>query len=326
MASAPAALAAFHDYEPETEDFEASVLAGLAKPQKTLHCKFFYDEAGSILFDRICELAEYYPTRTETALLQARVADIAQMAGPGVHLVEFGSGSSTKVRILLDALDSPSAYTAIDISREHLLKSTEALANAHPSLEVRAVCADYTRPFDLLRPDGHPNARPVGFFPGSTIGNFTTEQAGAFLRRVADMLRPAGGDLLIGVDLQKDLSILIPAYDDAEGVTAAFNKNILERANSELGANFDVDAFTHSAIYDTEFDRIEMHLVSDRDQQVTIRGNSFTFAAGETIHTENSHKYTVEGFRRLARESGFIPTAVWRDPDNLFSIHYLKTG
>jgi dimethylhistidine N-methyltransferase len=325
MASAPAALAAFHDYEPEPEDFESAVLAGLSRPQKSLPCKFFYDEAGSALFDRICELAEYYPTRTETALLTARAADIASMAGPDCHLVEFGSGSSVKVNILLDAFEAPQAYTAIDISREHLLKSTGALATARAALEVHAVCADYTRPFDLPRPEGHPGARPVAFFPGSTIGNFAAGQALRFLKQTADMLRPQGGDMLVGADLQKDLSILIPAYDDSQGVTAAFNRNILVRANRELGADFDVGAFRHAAVYNAEFERIEMHLISERDQTATIAGRRFAFAAGEVLHTENSHKYTIEGFRRMAREAGFIPAASWRDPENLFSIHYLRT-
>jgi dimethylhistidine N-methyltransferase len=325
MATAPEAITAFHDYEPEPEDFEAAVIAGLSKPQKTLPCKFFYDEAGSALFDRICELEEYYPTRTELALLEARAPDIAALAGPRCHLIEFGSGSSIKVRILLDAMESPEAYTAVDISREHLLKSTEALAAAHPEIEVHAVCADYSKPLELPRPERHPDARPVAFFPGSSLGNFGAEQATRFLRRTADMLREGSGDLVIGLDLQKDVSILIPAYDDAEGVTAAFNKNILARANRELGANFDPDGFTHRAIYNDEFSRIEMHLVSDRDQQVTIGGRHFRIAAGETLHTENSHKYTVEGFRRMAGKAGFIPAAAWCDAENLFSIHYLKT-
>jgi L-histidine Nalpha-methyltransferase len=325
MATAPEALAAFHDYEPETEDFEAAVVDGLSKPQKTLPCKFFYDAEGSALFDRICELAEYYPTRTEIALLEDRSGEIARLAGPRCHLIEFGSGSSVKVRILLDALKDPVAYTAIDISRDHLLAATESLAAAHPEIEVRAVCADYTKPIPLPRPERHPDARPIGFFPGSSLGNFTPPQATAFLKRTAGMLREGRGDLVIGIDLQKDPAILIPAYDDSEGVTAAFNKNILVRANRELGTDFDLDGFSHRAVYNNDRGRVEMHLVSDRDQAVTVGSRSFDFAAGEHIHTENSHKYTVAGFQAMAREAGFVPSAVWCDAANLFSIHYLRT-
>lgn len=325
MATAPEALAAFHDYEPEPEDFESAVVEGLSKPQKTLPCKFFYDAEGSALFDRICELDEYYPTRTEIALLEQRAAEIARLAGPRCHLIEFGSGSSIKVRILLDALKEPVAYTAVDISRDHLLGATESLAAAHPELEVRAVCADYTKPIPLPRPERYPDAKPLGFFPGSSLGNFAPAQATAFLERTAGMLREGGGDFVIGVDLQKDPAILIPAYDDREGVTAAFNKNILARANRELGADFDLGAFVHRAIYNPERGRMEMYLVSTRGQSATVGGRVFSFGKGEAIHTENSHKYTVAGFQAMAREAGFVPEAVWCDAGNLFSIHYLRT-
>jgi dimethylhistidine N-methyltransferase len=276
-----------------------------------------------MLFDRICDLAEYYVTRTEIALLRAQAGEIAALIGPRAHLVEFGSGSSIKVPILLDALDRPAAYTAIDISRQHLLQATGALARTRQGLEVTAVCADYTVPFDLPRPKSAPGARPVVFFPGSTIGNFDTSEAVGFLRNTAALLRPHRGTMLVGVDLRKDPAILHAAYNDAQGVTAAFNLNLLVRINRELKGNFDLSAFRHLAFYDAEIGRIEMHLVSSRAQSVRTAGRSFAFVAGETIHTENSYKYSIEGFQDVARRAGFEPVRVWTDDRQLFSLHFL---
>ena len=317
------ALSAFHDFAPESDDFATAVIEGLSLPQKALPCKFFYDKRGSALFDRICELPEYYPTRTEIALLRTQAPWIAARIGPRCHLVEFGSGSAIKVPILLDALEDAVAYTAVDISKEHLLQSTAALARKRRGLEVTAVCADYTKPFDLPRPKSTPNARPMVFFPGSSIGNFDPAEATAFLRTTADLLRPHRGAMLVGADLQKDPAILHAAYNDAEGVTAAFNLNLLVRINRELGGNFDLTAFRHLAYYDATFARVEIHLVSLRDQTVRVADHLFRFHAGETIHTENSHKYTIEGFQEMAREAGFVPLEAWADERRLFSLHYL---
>ena len=245
------------------------------------------------------------------------------LIGPRCHLVEFGSGSSIKVPILLDALERPAAYTAIDISRQHLLQATAALARNRQGLEVTAVCADYTMPFDLPRPKSATGTRPIVFFPGSTIGNFEQEEAVSFLRNTADLLRPHDGTMLVGVDLQKDPAILHAAYNDSQGITAAFNMNLLVRANRELEANFDLAAFRHLAFYDASRGRVEMHLASLGSQAVRVAGNRFTFRAGETIHTENSCKYTVESFRALARQAGFEPVKMWTDDQRLFSLHFL---
>ena len=301
-------------------DFGRALLAGLKASPKSLPCKFFYDEAGSILFDRICELPEYYPTRTELALLEARASEFARLIGPDAELVEFGAGAVRKVRLLLDALDRPHGYLPIDISGDYLQGVTDKLDADYPSLRVRPVIADYTKPFAL--PAKSPGARRVGFFPGSTIGNFQRADAIAFLRMAADKL--AGGGLLIGVDLVKDPAILHAAYNDAAGVTAAFNKNILARANAELGADFELAGFAHHAFYDPRAQRIEMHLVSLARQRVHLLGQEILFAEGETTHTEDSHKYTLDGFRALASEAGFTPRAAWTDPDRLFSIHWLE--
>jgi dimethylhistidine N-methyltransferase len=300
-------------------DFARALIAGLKAAPKHLPCKFFYDEAGSILFDRICELPEYYPTRTEISLLERHAGEFAALIGPDAELVEFGAGAGRKVRLLLDALQRPRGYLPIDISGDYLQGVSERLAADYPDLEVRPVVADYTKPFAL--PAKARGARRVGFFPGSTIGNFPRADAVAFLRMAAEKL--AGGGLLIGVDLVKDPAVLHAAYNDAAGVTAAFNKNILARANAELGADFDLDAFAHYAFYDPRAQRVEMHLVSLSRQRVHVLGQEFRFAEGETTHTEDSHKYTVDGFRALAGEAGFTPRAVWTDPERLFSIHWL---
>jgi dimethylhistidine N-methyltransferase len=324
MDDVPASLAAFHDFHPEVEDFKSAVVAGLSRAPKELPCKFFYDEHGSTLFDAICALDEYYPTRTEIGLLQAHAPRMAELIGENCQLIEFGSGSSVKVRILLGALKSVAAYTPVDISREHLLKSAADLAQQFPDVEVMAVCADYTRPFTVPRPRTMPDARRVIFFPGSTIGNFTPDHAHEFLAATAKVAGPGGG-LFIGVDLKKDPKILEAAYNDREGVTAAFNLNLLLRINRELGADFDLSSWRHGAQYVESAGRIEMHLVSQRRQTVHLDGSSFSFAAGETIHTENSYKYSLDEFRALGRAAGLTPIEAWTDSHNLFSVHFFRT-
>ena len=306
----------------EREDFAHALVAGLSRTPKRIPCKFFYDSVGSELFERICELPEYYPTRTECALLRERAGAIADLLGPDVELVEFGAGSLTKVKTLLDALHRVSAYVPIDISGEYLTGVAEQLAAEYPQLEIRPVEADFTRPLDLepLRPG---SKRRVGFFPGSTIGNFAPDDARRFLENAARLLK--GGGLLVGVDLVKDPAILHAAYNDKTGVTAAFNKNLLARANRELDADFALDRFAHYASYNAAARRIEMYLVSLVRQSVTVAGTKLLFAEGEPIHTEDSHKYTVEGFRSLAAWAGFEPRAVWCDPARRFSLHWLET-
>lgn len=298
--------------------FAAAALAGLTKHQKELPSKFFYDEDGSRLFDRICELPEYYPTRTEIALFRAKAGEIARAIGPDVELIEFGAGSLLKARMILEALKTPRAYVPIDISGDYLRQMAAKLERALPNVPVHPVVADFTKPLKLPAT----SARRAGFFPGSTIGNLTYGEALVFLCRAAALLK--GGGLLIGVDLVKDPSILHAAYNDAAGVTEAFNKNMLVRANRELDANFDLDAFAHYAFYNPPHRRIEMHLMSLKAQKVSVAGTSISFSEGETIHTENSLKYTPDGFRALAREAGFTPKQMWTDPDRLFSVHWLE--
>ena len=314
----------FRDEGPEIGDFKTEVIENLSREQKTLPCKFFYDKQGSTLFDRICELDEYYPTRTEVALLDRHGEEFAELSGPSCHLIEFGSGSSVKVRLLLDRLDEPAAYTAIDISRDHLIDAASALAEEFPALDVEAVCADYTQPLRLERENGNAGRR-LGFFPGSTIGNFAPDEAHAFLERSAKTIGP-GGSMLIGVDLKKDEDTLVAAYNDREGVTAAFNENLLARINRELEGDFDLSAFSHDAVYNRQHGRIEMHLVSERDQTARVGDRSFDFRAGETIHTENSYKYSIEQFQGLCREARYEPVQAWTDPDGMFSLHFLNVA
>lgn len=313
-------LDAFHDYEPDEQDFLGAVVGGLSTTQKSLPAKFFYDEAGSQLFDQICELDEYYPTRTELLILDQFKDEMAMRCGDNCHLVELGSGSSIKIRTLMNALKNPLGYIPIDISREHLVQSANSFSTLFPDVPVAAICADYTAEFELPVIE---NGQYVGFYPGSTIGNFTPDEAIVFLKRVKNKLK--GGGFLIGVDLVKDTEVLNAAYDDAKGVTAAFNLNLLARCNRELEANFDLSAFAHRAFFNTDDSRIEMHLVSTSEQQVKIAAHTFRFAKDETIHTENSYKYSIESFRDLASRAGFKPVQVWTDPKDLFSVHYLST-
>ena len=319
-AAALAPLMGFHDLGHEGEDFRTAVLAGLTQPQKQVPAKFLYDARGSQLFDRICELEAYYPTRTEIGLLERHAGEIAEAAGPEATLIEFGSGSSRKVRILLDALQNAAAYVPIDISRTHLMSAAQALAEDYPGLPVLAVCADYTRDFAL--PKEVPDGGPLGFFPGSTLGNFAPTEAAGFLKRLAGLVGPGGG-LLIGIDLKKDEAILHAAYNDPEGVTAAFNLNLLERMRRELGAELDLEGFRHEAHYNRARGCIEMHLISRRRQQIVIGEHGFDLEQGETIHTEDSRKYTLDGFRAQAQAAGWRPLEAWVDDRLLFSLHYL---
>jgi L-histidine Nalpha-methyltransferase len=317
-----AATSAFIDLAPRTESFAAAVVRGLSLPAKAIDPVWFYDEAGSALFDRITDLPEYYPTRTEIAILDRHGAEMAAALGSGVQLIELGSGSSVKVRLLLDRLEAPAGYVGVDVSAEHLRAACDRLAADYPQVEVAAVCADYMGEVVLPDPVRTRPRRRVGFFPGSTIGNLEPATAADFLARWRERLR--GGGMLIGVDLKKDPARLEAAYDDAAGVTAAFNLNLLARINRELGGTFDLSAFAHRAHYDRDLGRIEMHLVSRRDQIVTAAGRRFSFAAGEAIHTEISCKYTVEEFRALAVRAGYRPARTWTDAEHLFSVHWLE--
>jgi dimethylhistidine N-methyltransferase len=312
----------FHDLAPSEESFRDAVLAGLGHAPKSLPCKFFYDERGSELFEQICQVPEYYLTRTEIAVLEESADAIAAQIGAHCRLVELGSGASIKVRILLAALDRPAAYVPVDISREHLREAAAQLAADFPALPVVAVCADYTRPF-LLPPLAGPAGKRVGFFPGSTIGNFEPDAVVRFLRHCAELLGPRG-EMLIGVDLKKEPEILESAYNDRAGVNAAFNLNLLERINRELGGDIDGDRFEHAAFYNEEGGRMELYLKSLADQSATVAGHAFRFATGELIHTENSYKYAVPEFHALARRAGFVPVHTWTDRHDLFSVHYFR--
>lgn len=309
-----------------TAAFAADVQAGLSARQKNLPAKYFYDRRGSELFEQICDLPEYYPTRTEIALLRRHGREMARLIGPDAEIVEFGAGALVKIRLLLDALDRPRGFLPIDISGAHLSDAAAALMRDHPGLRVRPVAGDFTAP-DLVLPARLPGTRcRAGFFPGSTIGNFTPEEALGFLRGAARMLgddNTGNSGLLIGVDLVKDPTLLHAAYNDAAGVTAAFNLNLLRRINRELGGDFVLERFAHYAFYQPQHQRIEMHLVSLAAQSVRIGNRRYDFGAGESIHTENSYKYTLSGFHHLAEQAGFRPVAVWTDPDNLFSLHWL---
>lgn len=301
--------------------FGRDFIAALEARPRTMSPKYFYDRQGSALFDAICELPEYYPTRTEFGILRAQAAEIATQIGSNAEIVEFGAGSCAKVRLLLDAMDRPTRYLPIDISEDHLREATRRLADEYPTLQAEPVVADYTRPFALPKPLPGVGQR-VGFFPGSTLGNFTPEEALRFLRMAAQVLR--GGALLLGADLVKDPAMLHAAYNDAQGVTAAFNLNLLARANRELGADFDLSQFWHHAFYNVPQQRIEMHLVSRRTQTVELCGRPFEFQEGQTLHTENSYKFTVAGLRAMAVQAGFRPGPVWTDPNRLFSLHWLR--
>lgn len=303
--------------------FLADVLEGLSRPQKTLPAKYFYDLEGSRLFEEITRLPEYYPTRTELSILRGRTEDLARLSRPGLAVVEFGSGSSEKIRALLRALPEVAAYVPVDVSGEFVRAEAARLRADRPDLEVVPAIGDFTKELDL---PPEIRARPLlGFFLGSTIGNFEPEEAGRLLRHFAALLGP-GASLLVGVDLVKPDSILNPAYDDAAGVTARFNLNLLRRANRELGADFDLRGFAHRAFFNRPMSRIEMHLVSLRGQEVHLGGRILRFAEGETIHTENSYKYRPADFEALARRSGWLPETMLTDPGGLFALFALRAG
>lgn len=314
---------AFYDLQPESEDFGDALIDGLSQPAKSLPCKFFYDKRGSEIFDQICELEEYYVTRTEIALLNRHAGEMVGLSNDGSHLIEFGSGSSIKVGVLLrQKARFFSSYTAIDISRDHLIESSERLSEEFPELPVSAVCADYTKEFEFPLPLKEGETR-TGFFPGSSIGNFDRQQAGGFLGRVAGILGPESG-FLLGIDLKKDPKILHAAYNDKAGITAEFNLNLLHRANRELGTNFDLAQFDHDAVYNETEGRIEMYLVSKINQSVNYRGLEFHFLKDERVHTENSYKYSLDEVTDLAAGAGFAVEKSWVDDNQLFGVHFLK--
>lgn len=311
------------DFEPAVEAFYEDVVAGLGGEKKSLPCKYFYDERGSQLFDQICQLDEYYLTRTELAIMRRHAGEIAAQIGPGVMLIEYGSGSSVKTRLLLDRLQEPAAYVPVDISRDHLQASANRLSAHYPRLEVLPVCADFTQAFDLPEPKRVPTHNAV-YFPGSTIGNFQPAAAEAMLRRIVN-LTGCGGGLVIGVDLQKDAQTLEAAYDDRAGITAEFNLNLLHRINRELGGDFDVDQFTHQARYNRAEGRIEIALISQCDQTARIGPETFDFHDGEAIHTEYSHKYTIAGFAELAARAGLTLRRAWTDDKDRFAVLHFVT-
>lgn len=319
-----------HEPMPSAEDADAAsngfanaALQGLSAPQKTLPCQYFYDEIGSALFERITDVPEYYPTRTEMAILDSCVEEIVAETPAGAVLIEFGSGSSRKTEILLGAFDKLAAYVPIDVSATALEDARKRLASRFPRLRVHPVVGDFRSSLSL--PPELAGRPRMGFFPGSTIGNFQPRDAIDLLSSMA-VTMGRSGRLIVGVDLRKDTRALIPAYNDAAGITAAFNKNLLVRANRELGADFDIDGFAHEAIFNARQSRIEMHLVSQRAQIVSLLGKRFAFRPGETIHTENSHKYTIAAFQNLARDAGWTPRRVWTDADDLFSVHEIVVG
>jgi dimethylhistidine N-methyltransferase len=302
------------------EEFAAAILDGLSRSHKTLPCRFFYDARGSELFEEITRLPEYYPTRTETAILEQNAREMTSAIPSDGVLMEFGSGSSLKTEILLQQLPQLSTYVMIDVSSAALHEAKTRLAARFRSLEVLAIVGDFSRPIAL--PPHLAKRHKTGFFPGSTIGNLTHPEASHLLRVFQDALSP-GGRLIVGVDLKKDARTLVRAYDDAAGVTATFNLNLLARINRELGGTFDLAAFKHKAVYNPREGRVEMHLQSVSDQVATVCGRRFRFGAGERIHTENSYKYTLGEFEALARSSNWLPQRVWTDRNGLFSVHEL---
>jgi dimethylhistidine N-methyltransferase len=319
MSGASAGIAVL-DLEPAASHFLEEAIAGLENSPRTLPSKFFYDERGSDLFQEICELPEYYVTRTETEILRKHAPEMAASIGANAELVGFGTGAGIKTRMLLAELENPIAYVPVDISKQRLLESAEDLSREMPSLEILPVCADYLQPIRLPTPSRKPEHVAV-CFPGSTIGNLEPEVARDFLSRVCRLCGHSGG-LIIGVDLQKSIEVLEAAYNDSAGVTAAFNLNLLVRANRELEADFDLSAWRHRAIYNQALGRIEMHLVSAEAQVVHLGGREFRFARGEKIITEYSYKHTPTGFAALAGSAGFRLSRTWTDPRQWFAIFH----
>ena len=303
--------------------FLADVTSGLSATPRSLPSKYFYDARGSQLFEDICALPEYYPTRTEIAILEDAAPMVADLVGPKPLILEFGSGASVKVRALLDALDAPAGYVAVDISEAALSAALASLSRDYPDLPAQAVHADYTKPFSIPPGAADHAGAVLGFFPGSTIGNFTRAEALSFLSAARTDVGDKGW-MLLGVDLLKDTAVLEAAYDDAAGVTAAFNKNVLERINRELDGDFDVAGFEHRAFFNANDSRIEMHLEAARPQTATIGGQSFTFATGERIHTENSHKYPPRQIKAMARAAGFSLNKIFLDDQAYFGVFLLR--
>ena len=310
-----------YDVRPGLESFRAEVLRGLQKPQKELSPKYFYDERGSQLFERICALDEYYITRTETAIMEANIEKIVELMGSHVLLIEYGCGDCAKVNVLLDHMRDPVAYIPIDISREQLVHVTGKLTSMYPGLEILPVCADYTAVFELPVPSRVCDRRVV-YFPGSTFGNFDPVSAERFLEHIAGVCKP-GGALIIGVDIKKDIGVLNSAYNDKQGMTAAFNLNLLQRINSELNSDFKLDCFEHYAFYNPRKGRVEMHIVSQKEQAVHLDGVTISFYKGESIWTESSYKFNLDEFERMAAAVGFRVEWVWLDDRNWFSVQYL---
>jgi L-histidine Nalpha-methyltransferase len=305
---------------PEASDFLADVIAGLSGIPRTLPCKYFYDDRGAALFQKICDLPEYYVTRTELDILDRNRAEIASYLGPNIQLIGLGTGAGTKTRILIEALQKPAAYIPVDISEKQLLESIALFRRIFPELEILPVCADYLQPVVLPSPR-HQAARNIVYFPGSTIGNFEPDQAVEFLRRIANVCRQDGG-LLIGADLKKDVDVIEAAYNDRASITAQFNLNLLQRVNRELGADFDLDRWHHRAVYNSDAGRIEMYLISDIDQFVHVAEDEFHFRRSEKIITEYSYKYAPEEFAALARKAGFEFAHMWSDDARLFGVFY----
>ncbi|MBO0696047.1 MAG: L-histidine N(alpha)-methyltransferase [Verrucomicrobia bacterium] len=305
-----------------TSDLLADVTTGLSSDPRELACKYFYDERGAALFQKICEQPEYYITRTEIDILDRHRAEIASQLGPNIELIGLGTGAGTKTRILIEALNKPAVYVPVDISEKQLRKSTALFQKIFPNLEILPVCADYLQPV-VIPSSRHKAARNVVYFPGSTIGNFEPDEAVEFLRRIANVSCQGGG-LLIGVDLQKDRNVIEAAYNDKAGVTAQFNLNLLARINRELGADFDLTRWQHHAIYNSEAGRIEMYLISAADQTVHIADQEFHFRTGERILTEHSYKYSPEGFIALAGKVGFDFVKLWTDDARLFGVFYFS--
>ncbi len=305
-----------------TETFLDDVLVGLSRPQKSLPCKYLYDEQGARLFECICELEEYYPTRTELGILEKNIQDIARWLGSSSNLVDLGCGNGVKSRLLLEHLDRPASYLPVDVARTQLLECSARFSADYPGLQVQPVCADFTSDFDLPAPPAN-SGGTILFFPGSTIGNFEPRAAELFLQRMARLCGSTGG-LLVGVDLKKSPQVLHRAYNDRQGVTACFNLNLLTRANRELGANFELAHFEHRAVFDKTASRIEMHLVSRRRQTVLIEDREFVFLDGESIVTEHSYKYTLSRFRQMTARAGFQRVCHWCDERNWFSVQYLR--
>lgn len=312
------------DTSPTKEQFLRDVLDGLTQPQKTLPCKYLYDERGSQLFERICAVEEYYPTRTELEIMQQSAEEMADCLGTDCIVVELGSGASVKTQILLNHLAQPAAYVPVDISKKHLAATARRMAERYPGLPIHPICADFTGSLTVssLPPCGKKN---VIYFPGSTIGNLSPTEATALLQRMAE-LSGRGGGLLIGFDLKKSAAILEPAYNDQAGVTSDFNLNILEHINRELEADFQKEAFRHRAYFNEEESRVEMHLISQSDQTIRISGTEFSIVQNETIHTENSYKYSMELFAAITNSAGFTLEKTWLDPKQYFCIQYLSTN